>query len=212
MLKKTKKIELQIDEYLDMVLRGALIFKEGIKYYLSGQLDEFHQKLDEASRTESEGDNLRRVIETKLYINTLIPEHRGDVLGIIENSDKVLNTLEEVLSQFAVETPEILPELSQYFLELSDSAVSSVESMVQAVRAYFKNINEVRDHINKVMFFEKESDKIADKIKRMVFRMENLELSSKIHIRYFAFHIENIADSAEDVCDRLSIAAIKREL
>jgi hypothetical protein len=212
MLKKTKKIELQIDEYLDMVMRGALIFKEGIKYYVSKQNDEFHNKLEEASRTESEADNLRRIIETKLYINTLIPEHRGDVLGIIENSDKVLNTLAEVLSQFAVEIPDILPELSQYFLELSDAAVSSVESMVLAVRAYFKNINEVRDHINKVMFYEKESDKIADKIKRTAFRMENLDLSRKIHIRYFAYHIENIADSAEDVCDRLSIAAIKREL
>lgn len=212
MLKKTKKIELQIDEYLDMVMRGALVFKEGIKYYISKQDDEFHKKLEEASRTESEADNLRRIIETKLYINTLIPEHRGDVLGIIENSDKVLNTLAEVLSQFAVEIPDILPELSQYFLELSDAAVSSVESMVLAVRAYFKNINEVRDHINKVMFYEKESDKIADKIKRTAFRMENLDLSRKIHIRYFAYHIENIADSAEDVCDRLSIAAIKREL
>jgi uncharacterized protein len=212
MLKKTKKLELKIDEYLDLVMSGALIFKEALKYYLSNQMEDFRVKLDHASRIESEADNLRRIIETELYLKTLIPDHRGDVLGIIENSDKVLNNIAETLSQFDVEIPEIIPELHQYFIELADAAMSSVESLVKAVRAYFKNIHEVRDNITKVMFYEKESDKIADKIKRTAFRIENLELSKKIHIRYFAFHIENIADSAEDVCDRLSIASIKREL
>jgi len=31
-------------------------------------------------------------------------------------------------------------------------------------------------------------------------------------MRYFAYHIEGIADEAEDVCDRLAIAPIKRSL
>jgi hypothetical protein len=212
MLKKTKKLELKIDEYLDLVMSGALVFKEALKYYLSNQKEEFRVKLEQASTIESDADSLRRIIETELYLKTLIPDQRGDVLGIIENSDKVLNNIAETLSQFDVEIPEIIPELHQYFIELADAAMSSVESLVKAVRAYFKSIYEVRDNITKVMFYEKESDKIADKIKRAAFRNENLDLSKKIHIRYFAFHIENIADSAEDVCDRLSIAAIKREL
>ena len=212
MLKKTKKVELQIEDYLDMVLNGALVFKEGVKYYLLKQMDEFRSKLEQLTKIESDGDSLRRTIETELYINTLIPDHRGDVLGIIENSDKVLNKLEETIIQFDVEIPEIFPEVNQYFLELVDSVYASVESMVKAVRAYFKNVQNVRDNINKVMFYEKESDKIADKIKRTVFRMENIDLSRKIHVRYFAYHIENISDAAEDVCDRLSIAVIKREL
>jgi uncharacterized protein Yka (UPF0111/DUF47 family) len=67
----------------------------------------------------------------------------------------------------------------------------------------------VRDHINKVQLFESESDKIAAKLKHIVFRTD-IQLSQKMHMRYFALHIESIADEAEDVCDRLSIAAIKR--
>jgi len=35
-------------------------------------------------------------------------------------------------------------------------------------------------------------------------------LSRKIHLRYFALHIENISDYAEDVADRLTISVIKR--
>jgi hypothetical protein len=40
----------------------------------------------------------------------------------------------------------------------------------------------------------------------------NIDLSWKVHMRYFAYHIETISDEAEDVCDRLAIATIKRSL
>jgi uncharacterized protein Yka (UPF0111/DUF47 family) len=61
------------------------------------------------------------------------------------------------------------------------------------------------------MFYEHEADRRGDLIKRTVFKMP-IDLSQKIHMRYFAYHIETISDEAEDVCDRLAIATIKRSL
>lgn len=209
-LKKTKKLEYQIDEFLDLVTNGALIFKQGIKYFLNNECDLFDEKLKEIDKCETLADNLRRSVETKLYMQTLIPEHRGDVLGLMESTDKVLNICAETLYQFSVERPEIPDDIQDYFTELTDASIQSVEAMVLAIRAYFKNVETVRDNINKVIFYEKESDKISDKIKRNIFQRENLELARKTHIRYFAYHIEKISDSAEDVCDRLAIAVIKR--
>ena len=207
---KTKKLEIQIDEFLDKVLTGALTFKQGVKYYLSKENDLFQEKLKELEKLENDADNLSRTIETKLYMHTLIPDHRGDVLGLLESSDRVLNLTEETLYQFDVESPEIFSALEPLFLELTESSIYAVESMVGAIRAYFRDMALVRDHINKVIFFEKESDKISDKIKRIIFMNENMELAKKMHIRFFAHHIENISDAAEDVCDRLAIAVIKR--
>jgi uncharacterized protein len=208
--KKTKKLEIQIDEFLDNVLNGALVFKQGIKYYLKKESDLFQEKIMEIGRLENDADTLRRTIETKLYMHTLIPEHRGDVLGLLESSDKVLNKTQETLYQFDVEAPDILPELEPLFDELTDVSISAVESMVSAIRAYFRDVNLVRDFINKTIFFEKESDKVSDKIKRMIFGNAEIDLAQKTHIRYYAYHIESIADAAEDVCDRLAIAVIKR--
>jgi len=37
-------------------------------------------------------------------------------------------------------------------------------------------------------------------------------LSQKIHLRYFALHIDNVADRAENVADRLAIYTIKRSI
>ncbi len=211
LLRKTKELEMQIDEYLDMAVKGALIFRQGIKHYLNNQVEEFTEDRHRIDEMESKGDALRRSIETRLYLETLIPEFRGDVLGLLESTDKVLNMTADTLAQFEVEKPKILDELKPLFLELADAATSAIESMALAIRSYFKELNKVRDNINKVMFYEKETDKISDRIKRTVFQTD-LDLSLKIHTRYFAYHIELIADEAEDVCDRLSIAAIKRHL
>lgn len=207
-----KELETQIDEYLDLVIRGSLVFQHGIRNYLDERKEDFEKRCDELDRLESRADRLRRTITGRLYTHTLIPESRGDVLGLLESSDKVLNISSATLLEFSIEKPLIVEETKELFRDLADASVAAVESMVSAVRCYFRDLTSVRDNINKVSFYEKEADKTAEKIKRIVFRDESLRLSRRIHICYFVRHIDQIADAAEDVCDRLAIAAIKRDM
>ena len=123
----------------------------------------------------------------------------------------MLNRIAETLTQFDVEMPELIEEFKPLYLELTEASMAAVESMVSAGRAYFRDPERVRDYINKTMFYEHEADLRGDQIKRTVFRMD-IDLSKKIHMRYFAYHIERISDEAEDVCDRLAIATIKRSM
>ena len=67
------------------------------------------------------------------------------------------------------------------------------------------------DHNHKVLFFEKEADKTSTKLKRKIFD-SSMDLSSKLHLRHFVENIDNIADWAEDVADRLTIYVIKRTI
>jgi hypothetical protein len=207
--KKTKGLENEIDEYLDLVMKGGLIFKLGIKCYLDKQTEAFEGHLKELRKLEERADDLRRSVEIRLYTRTLIPEARGDVLGLLESCDKVLNITTENLLEFSVEIPAITPTLKQGFLDLADNSVACLEHTVSGIRAYFKNLDMVRDSVAKVQFYRKESNKNAERIKRTIFRSK-VDLSLKIHIRYFTFHIERIAEQSEDVCDRLSIAIVKR--
>jgi len=68
------------------------------------------------------------------------------------------------------------------------------------------------DHIHKVGFFEKESDKVTTRLQRAILGREDLRLSHKMHPRFFAKQVDRIADEAEDVSDRLNIYVIKRTL
>jgi predicted phosphate transport protein (TIGR00153 family) len=208
-LKKSKILETQIDEFLDTVSRSSIIFKNGIKEYLAGEIDKFENMITEISKLENRADELRRDIENQLYVYSLIPEIRGDVLGLLENMDTVINAEKKTLSQFSVEMPVIPAAYSEDYLELADVCMNSAESLVTAVRAFFHDFNMVKNHLHKVYFYEKEADKISDRLKRRIFS-SGLDLSQKIHLRYFALHIEDISDHAEDVADRLGISTIKR--
>ncbi len=209
LFRKTKALESQIDDYLDIVDRAAMLFLQGIKLYFEKRYDEFELRYLDLRAMESRGDALRRDIENKIYSHTLIPESREDVLVLIEQSDGVLNRMAKTLLNFSIETPDISQDLHGLYIDLAQASGSAVENMINAIRTYFREISSVRDFINKALFFEKESDKLAEKVKRLIFQ-KNIELSKKNHLRVFAHHIELIADEAEDVCDRLAIATAKR--
>ncbi len=209
---RTRALEGEIDEFLDKLSQCSLMFKIAIKVYLNeGCTDDFEHKLQDVNKMESDADHLRRAIETKLNAQTLIPESRGDVLGLIENLDRLLNLYEGSLWAFFIEKPEIPQEFRNDFEVLTDFATQSVDSLVMAARGFFRNLETVNDHNHKVMFFEKESDKVSTKLKLAIFGSD-LDLSRKTHLRNFVEHIDNIPDWAEDVSDRLAIYAIKRTI
>ena len=133
------------------------------------------------------------------------------MLGLIENLDQLLNRFEGSLWAFSIEKPDIPDEFNADFDFLSDMVVQAVEALVLASRAFFHNIEEVGDHNHKVMFFEKEADKVGTKLKKAIFNSD-LDLSHKTHLRNFVEHIDNVPDWAEDVADRLVIYAIKRTI
>ena len=210
LFRRSRALESEIEEFMEKLSESSLMFKTAIKMYLAdGYTLNFEQKLQDVNKMESDADNLRRAIETKLYAQTLIPESRGDVLGLIENLDQLLNRFESSLWAFAIEKPDIPDEFNADFDFLSDMVVQAVEAPVLASRAFFHNIEEVGDHNHKVMFFEKEADKVSTKLKKAIFGSD-LDLSQKRHLRNFVEHIDNVANWAEDVANRLAIYSIKR--
>ena len=89
LFKRIHELEVQIDQYLDTVLKGALLFRQGIRFYLEKRLDEFTQRLNTLNALESEADALRRQIENTLYARTLIPDSRGDRKSTRLNSSHI---------------------------------------------------------------------------------------------------------------------------
>ncbi|MEN8154490.1 MAG: DUF47 family protein [Acidobacteriota bacterium] len=208
---KTKELITEIDVFCDTISRSSLVFKSGINNFLEGKTERFHIDLEEINKLENEADNLRREIKYKLYIHMLIPDSRGDVLGLLETSDNVVDSIKKVLSQFDIEKPDIPKFLKDDFRQLAQFSVDTVDEMVKASRAFFREISLVNDHINKVHYYEHEADKIEEELKRKVFNSTEIKsLSEKVQLRYFAERVALISDEAEAVGDRLSIYVIKR--
>jgi predicted phosphate transport protein (TIGR00153 family) len=204
-------IEMQIDDFLNIISEAGILFKKGLENYLKDNTNEFEKRLNAVSEHERKADELRLNIEKQLYMHTLIPESRGDVLAILENTDRVIDDIKEALQVFAIERPEIPEKFDALIIELADSSIEAVESLIQSVRAFFKDISSVNDHIYKVKFYEREADKIALSLKNEIFKAD-IPLSRKMHLRFCAQQIEKISDSAEDMSERLAIYTIKRQI
>ncbi len=208
--RRTRALEGEIDEFMDNLAQAAMAFKRAVEIFLAdGRSEEFEEKRAQVNNLESRSDDLRRSIERKLYSQTLIPESRGDVLGLLENLDSVLNNFEGTLWGFSIENPDIPEEYHADFKVLTEQVTAAVDALVLASRAFFRNAEMVGDHMHKVMFYEKEADKVSTKLKRRVFD-SGIDLAHKWHLRHFVELIDNIADRSEDVADRLAIYAIKR--
>jgi len=212
LFRRTVALEGEIDEFLDLLSEAGLLFKLGIETYLNEEGSEnFEEKLHQVNKIESSADKLRRSIETQLYAQTLIPDARGDVLGLLENLDNITNKIEGTLWAFSIEKPLIPNQHKEGFIQLITFVVEAVEAVTQASRAFFRNIDAVGDHNHKVMFYEKEADKISTKLKRSIFSSD-IDLAHKTHLRHFVENIDSVADWAEDVADRLTIYVIKRTI
>lgn len=211
MFGKARDLETQIDAFLDHIGKAAMVFKEGCRAYLVGERDEFERHLITIRDLEAKADIIRKSSEKILYKYSLLPESRGDVLGLLENLDNIIDSCKHTLNQFDVQKPNIPEALHKGILELAGQSVDSILSVVIAARGFFENTHSIKDHINKVDFHESEADHMSLKLQKLIFEME-LRLSHKMHLSFFVQRVEKLSDLAENVAERLSIASIKRSI
>ena len=60
LFERTKELTIQIDDFLDAVSEGALVFQRGLASYMSGDHERFLQCYAEIEVLENRADELRR--------------------------------------------------------------------------------------------------------------------------------------------------------
>jgi len=205
----TKDLVIKIDDFIDLVGESAMHFNEGLKMYLDRDESGFCDRMALVKKIEGRADDLRKDIEAQLYVQTLIPESRGDVLILLEGLDDVIDHSKAILSDFDIEKPDLPKQLHDRLRKLAELDVECANALMQASRSYFYDVNGVKDHLHRVKFYESESDYAARKLKEDLFNMD-IDLSRKLHIKNFIRAIDMLADIAEDTSNHLSIATMKR--
>ena len=212
LFKNAITLEVKIQHYLDNVTNSGILFLEGIDDYLNGDMTQFANKLADIRQNEEAADELRREIRYRLYRKMLIPESRGDVLGLLETTDNVIDATKKVLGHFDVEKPNIREFLRPILAKLAKASADALDNVVRADRAFFTNKESVEDYIHKVHFYEHEADQLEEQAKKAIFESTEIErLSEKLQLRNFVELIASLSDESEDVAERLSVYAIKRQ-
>jgi len=207
---RKNRIYEMVERYLNKMLETGELFKKTVeKYFETGLSREFKEMIETTHLSESMADDIRREIELEMYEKSLIPESRGDILGLLESTDEVMNKAQSVLYQIETENLEIPEELREDFLKLIHNNISAFEVAIDGFRTLFHNLKEVREKVQEVDKRESSSDRMEREIIRKIFA-GSYDTGKKILLKDLVIEIGNISDMSEEVTDRLNIVAAKR--
>jgi len=209
--KKEKSIIDKIKTYLDQVDRCRNSFRVCIeKLILDPENAENPALVEEVHRSESKADDLRRTVELQLYERALIPESRGDVLGLLETMDAIPGLFQSLCYQFLLERIDIPDRFRERYLHLVDINIKAYDLVREAVLGLFFN-KDVKAQTDLVDAVESDSDHAERNLIRDIFSSK-LDKADKILLKEIVINTGDISDQAETVKDRLILAIIKRKI
>ena len=204
------KIAQMIERYLVKIEECIESFRKALlKYFEKGISREFDELIEKTHIVESLADDMRREIEITLYEKSMIPESRGDILGLLENTDKVLNKAQSVLYQIQTQFLQMPEFLKDDFKKLMDINIEAFKGVGKAIRKLFEDLKVVRDITNEIDKCESSSDRLEREIIKKIFQ-SNIDIGEKILLKEVVIETGNISDLSQTVGDRLNIITAKR--
>jgi predicted phosphate transport protein (TIGR00153 family) len=208
--KKEKKVRSLMEEYMAEALGCLGSFQEWLLNLFENSTGEHAkalvQKVDDA---ESRADDVRDKIEFKLYRKALMPESRGDMLGLIEAVDRIPNWAEEVVYDIHLQRVVFPPQLLDKFRRITEMNVECFRVLHKAVDALFTDLDAVFELTKEVDRIESEIDTLEHELIADVFEIEE-RLSYQNLLHRVVRGICNISDKTENAADRLAIVTIKK--
>ena len=101
--KNVKQLVFDIDNFIDTVEQGVLVFKEGVINYLNNEKASFADKLERIERLESSADKLQRKIDDEFYRHSILPQNAGDIESMLDKIDEIIDVCKDNLYQFGDE-------------------------------------------------------------------------------------------------------------
>jgi predicted phosphate transport protein (TIGR00153 family) len=97
LFKKQEKVEQMLERYFDRCDACYEQLEVAFQsFFENGTGADFDEKVNGIHERESQADDLRRDIELTLYGKALLPESRGDLLGLLESFDGLPNIAETI--------------------------------------------------------------------------------------------------------------------
>ena len=212
--KRGKEIEQLVEQYLVLAEKCLGAFCGAFDVYFSEGLSaRFEAMAHETAEAESGADRKRRDVEAAMYGQALIPESRGDVLGMLESIDLVPNKAESVLWQIWLQSMVVPAKYVDGMKALVQSNCEAFELLCRAARAIFADVSAAPQITTEVIQKEGESDSVERTLIKSIFDApeEELPAAQKILLKELVLEIGSISDRAENAADRLRIIAIKHK-
>jgi predicted phosphate transport protein (TIGR00153 family) len=211
--KKETTVEKMMLRYFERCDTCFQMFEKAVGVFFdTGQGASFEAAVQKAHEAESAADDMRREIELTLYGKALLPDSRGDLLGLLESFDRMPNMAETVLFALRCQRIELPPDLMPQYKRLVEINLQSYYLCRRAVDALLSNPKVTLHATKEVDEKESESDRVEREMLCQVFDSDRYDTGQKLLFKDLILLIGSISDRAEAVADRIGIVAIKRQI
>ena len=212
LFKKEQQVEQLIYQYLDNLKMAQNEFLKAMNvYFEKGFSEDFDFLIERMHKVESKADDTRNEIETMMYAKALIPESRGDILGLLEAIDQIPGLFQVVLYMIQTQrlsTPDFLvPDMK----ELIRVSLECCDLLVKEIEALFKKSGDIRSLVSTIDNNESHCDHIERRIITRIFDSD-LEPFQKFQLKEMVIHLGDISDQTDRVSRRVYIISIKKRV
>jgi hypothetical protein len=210
--KKEQQVQEALDEYLEVLKSAHDNFRKAMQvYFEKGLCDDFNFAIEQTHKWESKADDIRYGVESLMYEKALIPESRGDVLGLLESIDELPGLFDRCLYMLETQRIQLPMEVHADVREMINVSVDAGYALIDQVVALFKGSDDVRDLIKGIDEKESHVDHIERRLLRQIFDSE-IDGCTKLLIKEYIIQLGEITDLIEKVSRRVYILSVKRRV
>jgi len=199
---------------LDTVNRTVDSFEASVSAFAQGDTNSAEVAVKGVFSGETKADSIRRNLRTQIAEGAFFGGVREDMLVLLEKIDDIADSAKDAArflssdSRLVVEAKDVLG--SKHMRSFLSALKSSVNALVELVRALEKGRKEALLKVQPVEEFEEEADSHKDALLKELFDSEqSMDSVTVIQLRDFVFVADNIADNAEDASDVILVLIAK---
>jgi predicted phosphate transport protein (TIGR00153 family) len=212
LFKREHQVEQLIYGYLDNLKMVQENFLKAMNiYFEKGFCEDFEFLIEQTHKLESKADDTRYEIETLMYAKALIPESRGDILGLLEAIDQIPGLFELILYMIQTQKLTVPDFLVMDVKELVGVSLQCCDLLVKEVEALFRKSEEIRSLVATIDNNESHCDHIERRIISQIFDSD-LDPFQKLQLKEMVIQMGEISDQTDRVSRRVHIISVKRQV
>ncbi|MBQ3126796.1 MAG: DUF47 family protein [Clostridia bacterium] len=154
---------------------------------------------------------LRHVVD--LMAESFLPATRASLIAVIQSTDTVANTCQEITRRIMLEKISLPVSLHAYILEIIAITKDQLSILYVAIEKLFndyKSISGNRKLLDDIRTEESKIDRIEAILHDRIFALD-LPLYEKVYYRDLIETICDLSDIIEDIADQIQIMLVERE-
>jgi len=212
LFRKQRQVQIRIERYLENLRHVQRTFSGAINSCLDGDTEsDFKVLADETHRFESKADDVREEIKTLMYSKVLLPESRGDIMGLLESIDHIPRFFEVILNIIRTQRLAIPDLIVSDIRELVRVSLEACELMIGQVEDLFLKGSQIPELLEVIDEKESQCDAIERRIIITLFDSD-IDPFLKLQLKELVVFLGEISDQADRVSKRINIINLKRRV